>query len=108
MVDGETQRQRAERIFRALDVDSSGYVDRGELSRHVMATAGVDQAMAERVFQAFDVDSSGNIELSEWLRQYEKAGPPQHAQPPAARAPTGPRQTRRVRGRVTSWPPPPP
>ena len=57
--------ERAERIFRQLDADGSGVLERPELHAHVMASAGVDKAMAERVFAAFDADGSGAIEHAE-------------------------------------------
>ena len=65
----ETAKDRATRIWRAIDVDGSGYIQRDELLRHVMAT-GVDQMTADRVFAAIDTNHDGQIELSEWLAVY--------------------------------------
>lgn len=65
----ETAKERATRIWRAIDVDGSGFLDRDELLRHVMAT-GVDGATAERVFTAIDANRDGKITLNEWLAVY--------------------------------------
>ena len=66
----ETSTQRAERIWRGIDTDGSGFIDKDELFRHVAATSDVGPAMAARVFEALDTNNDGNIELSEWLRVY--------------------------------------
>ena len=44
----ETPTERAERIWRALDVDNSGGVDKDELFAHLTSTARMDEATAER------------------------------------------------------------
>ena len=66
----ETSTQRAERIWRGIDTDGSGFIDKDELFRHVAATSDVGPAMAARVFEALDTNKDGKIELSEWLRVY--------------------------------------
>lgn len=72
--DAEAERQqgieRATRIWKQLDANGDGYVDRDELKGHLIHTVQLDERMAERVFNSLDVDHNGQIELNEWLRIY--------------------------------------
>lgn len=66
----ETQVQRAARIFRQLDVDGTGIVERDELYVHVTSSIGLSEAMAARVFATIDTNANGLVEFSEWMRVY--------------------------------------
>ena len=65
----ESPLERAQRIFGAVDVDSSGFVDPHELQRHVR-NSGVSEEMAARVFATIDVNRDGKIQWTEWLGAY--------------------------------------
>ena len=63
---------RAKRIWKQLDVDNSGYIEREELRNHLKSTVNLSDEMVERVFGALDSDGNEKIELEEWLRVYAR------------------------------------
>ena len=63
---------RATRIWKQLDVDNSGYIEREELRNHLKSTVNLSDEMVERVFGALDSDGNEKIELEEWLRVYAR------------------------------------
>ena len=63
---------RATRIWKQLDVDNSGYIEREELRNQLKSTVNLSDEMVERVFGALDSDGNEKIELEEWLRVYAR------------------------------------
>merc|ERR1712008_353028 len=67
--------QQARRLFKSLDVDSSGFISFNELSSHLEAPEvqkffrdiDVDLCEARCLFDMLDVNNTGNIEFEDFL-----------------------------------------
>jgi len=56
------------KLFRDIDVDNGGTIDRDELKTFLeYYHLGSDKEVFEQVFQRFDPDNSGDIDMSEFL-----------------------------------------
>ena len=55
----------ADRIFRAIDADSSGTIEQRELSAYLLKT-GVPSDQVEALAKLLDVDGDGTVSIEEW------------------------------------------
>lgn len=58
---------KAEKVFRDLDANNDGKLDRSELIKGLKPTYGdLTEQEVEKIFKAADLDGSGQIDISEW------------------------------------------
>lgn len=58
---------QAEKVFRELDINNDGKLDKSELVKGLKPTYGdLTEQEVEKIFKAADLDGSGQIDISEW------------------------------------------